>query len=60
MEEVGIKEPSSTYPRVSQRTIQQAMAEQGYRKFIAKRRLKINKPTAILCRQLAINQQGFN
>jgi hypothetical protein len=60
MEEAGIKDPGSTYPRVSRRTIQRAMAEQGYCKFIAKRRLKINKPTAILCRQLAIDWQGFN
>jgi hypothetical protein len=48
MEEAGIKDPGSTYLCVSQRTIQQVMAEQGYCKFIAKRRLKINKPIAIL------------
>jgi hypothetical protein len=60
MEEAGIKDPGSTYPRVSRRTIQRAMAEQGYRKFIAKRRPKINKPTAILRRQLAIDWQGFD
>ena len=51
---------NTTHPQVSRCTVQRAMADQGYCKFRAKRRLKISASTAGLRLKLAADWQGFN
>ena len=59
MKEMGYWEPNSPTPLVSKRTVQRALAEEGYRKFRAKRRPKINSATAKLRCKFAADWQDF-
>jgi transposase len=48
LQEAGMWDSNTTHPRVSRRTVQRAMADQGYCKSRAKRRPKTNACTAAL------------
>ena len=60
MDEAGLWDSNQAIPQVSRRTVQRAMAAEGYRKWRAKRRPKINAGTARLRRRLAADWQGFD
>ena len=60
MEEAGLWDTNATHPSVSKRTVQRAMADEGYRKFGAKRRPKINLITAKERLSLANDWLGFD
>ena len=60
IEEAGLQDVRATHPRVSRRTVQRALANEGLRKFRAKRRPKISTRTAKSRLALAHAWQGFN
>ncbi|KAH7349221.1 hypothetical protein BKA66DRAFT_600332 [Pyrenochaeta sp. MPI-SDFR-AT-0127] len=60
LEEAGMWASHNTTPDVSRRTIQRYLLDSRYSKFRAKRRLKINRATALLRLKLAQDLHSFN
>jgi transposase len=60
LKEAGLWDGQEAYPDVSQRTVQRALEEEGYRKFRAKRRPKINRSTAKQRLEFAQDWRSFN